>query len=218
MHLEYCCYNKRLVGKTETETLEIFKSIGLNFSGVCLPLCLLREIHRDLVYLENFTIACPIDYPLGIGDRKVRQHEALVALKGGANTLDLVMNPYLAKKEKHKLIKKDILPIIDISKSRNAQTRLIINYDLYDLQDAMQIAETARDAGIDTIIPSGGFRNDDIFDNLLFCNSVEEKLGVNAICSGGMWLKKHYDAAIKSKIFGLRIYSLHNQFSLGVSN
>lgn len=218
MYLEYCCYNKILVGKIETETQEIFKSIGLNFSGVCLPLRLLREIHRDLVSLENFTIACPIDYPLGIGDRKVREHEAIVALKGGANKLDLVMNPYLAKKEKHKLIKKDILPIINISENHNAETRLIINYNLYDLDTAIQISEEARDAGIGTIIPSSGFSNDDIFDNLLFCNTIEEKLGVNAVCSGGMWLKKHYDAATKSKIFGLRLYSLYNQFDLGVTN
>lgn len=74
------------------------------------------------------------------------------------------------------------------------------------------------DVGVDVIIPSAGFSNDDIFDNIMFCKILEEDLGIPSICTGRMWLDKHYKAALNSQISGIRAYCLSNVIELGVDS
>jgi len=166
--------------------------------------------------LPSLLVSCPIDYPFGTGDGKVRQHEALVALKSGVNTIDLVMNPFLFKTKSQSSIKKDIVPILKMIKEYDADFRIILNYDLYEPEESMCVIKILEEVGVKTIIPSSGFRNDDIFENLLFCGNVEKETTIKTICSGRMWLQKHYKAAINSGLFGLRAYSLTNLDDLGV--
>ena len=99
-----------------------------------------------------------------------------------------------------------------------SELRIIINYHLYEQKESLDICELLREIGVSTIIPSTGFHNDDIFDNLLFCNLIEKKIGLSAISSGTIWLDKHLKAALNSGISGVRVYSLKNLFDLGVDN
>ena len=218
MHLEYCCYNKNPIEDVRTEITNVFDAIGLGFSGVALPLYILRQISHELSDIP-LTISCPIDYPLGCGDRKVRQHESLVAVKSGATAIDLVMSPYLLSKGVLETIKKDVSPILGMCEAYKATLRVILNYDLCETkEEAFEGVKMLREIGAEIIIPSSGFRNDDIFDNILFCRLIEKELGATAICSGRMWLEKHYKSVINSGISGLRVYSLKNSNCLGVSN
>ena len=57
------------------------------------------------------------------------------------------------------------------------------------------------------MLPSSGFHNDDIYDNLLVSNSIESNTGLQVISNGYIWLEKQYEAAIGSGIFGLRLYN-----------
>jgi deoxyribose-phosphate aldolase len=139
-----------------------------------------------------------------------------VALKSGVNTIDLVMNPFLFKTKSKSSIKKDVVPILKILKEYDADLRIILNYDLYDTEELMHVVKILEEVGVKMIIPSSGFRNDDIFDNLLFCGKVEKETTIKTVCSGRMWLKKHYRVAINSGLFGLRAYSLTNLDDLGV--
>ncbi len=216
MFFEYCCYNKNLIEDVDKEISTIFNAIGSGFAGVAAPLHVLRQISQEILIIPDMLISCPIDYPLGCGDRKVRQHESVVGLKSGANCLDLVMNPYLFKKQSVNAISKDIFPIMEICSNYNSELRIIINYDLYEQDDCIKVCEILRGLGVETVIPSAGFSNDDIFENLLFCNILEKKLEMSAICTGRMWLEKHYNAALNSQISGLRAYSLSNIANLGV--
>ena len=93
-----------------------------------------------------------------------------------------------------------------------------INYELYDTQDAIEVCGMLADVGVDAIIPSAGFSNDDIFDNIMFCKILEEDLGIPSICTGRMWLDKHYKAALNSQISGIRAYCLSNVIELGVDS
>jgi|TARA_R110001583_G_scaffold26072_2_gene94096 deoxyribose-phosphate aldolase len=216
MYLEYCCYNKSPTDSIETEIKSVFYTMASEISGLCLPLYIVRQISSELSLLPSLLVSCPVDYPFGTGDSKVRQHETLVALKSGVNTIDLVMNPFLFKTKSKSSIKKDVVPILKILKEYDADLRIILNYDLYDAEELMCVVKILEDVGVKMIIPSSGFRNDDIFDNLLFCGKVEKETTIKTVCSGRMWLKKHYRAAINSGLFGLRAYSLTNLDDLGV--
>jgi deoxyribose-phosphate aldolase len=218
MYLEYCCYNKNLIDDVEQEIKNCFNAISMGFLGLSLPLHVLRQISSELLLIPDICISCPVDYPLGCGDRKVREHEALVACKSGATAIDLVMNPYLFNKGNESSIKKDISPIVELCAEYYSELRIIINYHLYEQKESLDICELLRELGVTTIIPSTGFHNDDIFDNLLFCNLVEKKIGLSAISSGRMWLDKHLKAALNSGISGVRVYSLKNLFDLGVDS
>jgi deoxyribose-phosphate aldolase len=218
MLLEYCCYNKNLIEDVDSELMNIFKAVGMGFLGIAVPFHILRQISQDLMVIPDISIACPIDYPLGAGDKKVRQHESIVALKSGANSLDVTMNPYLFKKNSKGAIYKDINPIATICSEHGAELRVIINYELYDTQDAIEVCGILADVGVDAIIPSAGFSNDDIFDNIMFCKILEEDLGIPSICTGRMWLDKHYKAALNSQISAIRAYCLSNIMHLGVDS
>lgn len=216
MYLEYCCYNTIPTNSVEEEIKSVFNAMASEISGLCLPLYIIRQISSELSLLPSLLLSCPIDYPFGIGDRKVRQHETLAALKSGVNTVDLVMNPFLFKTKSQSSIKKDITPILKVLKEYDADLRIILNYDLYDPEELMDVVKILEEVGVNMIIPSSGFRNDDIFDNLLFCDKVEKETSIKTVCSGRMWLKKHYRAVINSGLFGLRAYSLTNLSELGV--
>ena len=68
-------------------------------SGVCLPLYLLRD-NREYISGIDMSFACPVDFPNGTGDKRLREHETLSCLKSQANTIDLVLN-FLIKERKY---------------------------------------------------------------------------------------------------------------------
>ena len=60
MHLEFCNYNKPYFDDLDKQRREIFDAIQAGFSGVCLPLYLLRDI-REYISGIDMSFACPID-------------------------------------------------------------------------------------------------------------------------------------------------------------
>ena len=44
----------------------------------------------------------------------------------------------------------------------------------------------------------------DKINQSIFCNILEKEVGISAVCTGRMWLDKHYKAALSSEISCLR--------------
>ena len=215
MHLEFCNYNKPYFDDLDEQRREIFDAIQAGFSGVCLPLYLLRDI-REYISGIDMSFACPVDFPNGTGDKKLREHETLSCLKSQANTIDLVLNPFLIKERKYDKIVKEISTHKRMCNDYDATLRIIIHHNLYIMREAIAIARLVEDTGCRYIIPSSGYHNDDIYDNLMIANAIEQKTRVKVISNGYIWLKKQYVTAINSKIFGLRLYSLNLLSSFSV--
>ena len=51
----------------------------------------------------GMTIACPVGYPFGTTDPKIKQHEALGAIRSGATAIDLVFNPFFIQEKPIKI-------------------------------------------------------------------------------------------------------------------
>jgi|TARA_Y100000593_G_scaffold57686_1_gene107294 deoxyribose-phosphate aldolase len=208
MYLEFCNYNKSYVNDINSQVKEVFEAIDLGLKGVAIPLYLANRMSEDLSHLD-ITVACPVDYPTGTGGKKVRLHETLSIAKTYVNTIDLVLNPLLVKEEKLLDLRKEIESHIRVCKDYNSTLRVIIHHNLYPLDKSLSLARIVEDAGGDTIIPSAGFHNDDIFDNLLTAKLIENKTSIKSICNGYIWLEDQYNMVIESKVHGLRIYSLN---------
>lgn len=207
MYLEYCMYDKAFVEDLELQTRKLFRAVDLKLGGVALPLYIFREMKRYISDLD-ISIAVSVDYPTGTSDRRVRLHESLVALKEGANTIDVVVCPYLVRKNKYNKIREDLRSHLRICDDYGATLRAVLNYDLHQTKQILHVAEAVEDAGVEYLIPSNGFHRDDIYNNILISNTIESYTNVNVISSGHIWLEEQYLSAISSKIFGLRLYSL----------
>jgi deoxyribose-phosphate aldolase len=212
MYLELCKYNTLVPEKLESTLNEIYSSIDMDFSGIAIPLFILRRIYQDISSVDDYTIAVPIDYPLGMSDEKVRAHESIRAMKSNANRIDITVNPYLIENERYSEIQKEFSSMIRICEDYAAIPRPIINFDFFDLKKSILCCRALEDAGISCIISCSGLRNVDISDSIMFCRSIEEKTNLSTICSGSAWLEKHHKAVIGADTYGFRVYSIKSLF------
>jgi deoxyribose-phosphate aldolase len=207
VYLEYCNYNRAFIENKDEYIGEIYSAISLGFSGLSIPLHILRELNRELRGIP-INVSTDIDYPTGTSDAKVRLHESLTSLRAGAKSVDLVLNPFLSNNEEYYKILKELETHCRACDDYGAKLRAILHHNLYDLTRCVSLARVVEDSGCEYIIPSSGFHNDDIYDNLLTSKTIESKTDIKVISNGYIWLKKQYEAAINSNIFGLRLYSL----------
>tara|TARA_R110000824_G_scaffold128568_4_gene289555 strand:- start:62722 stop:63354 length:633 start_codon:yes stop_codon:yes gene_type:complete len=208
MFLEFCNYNNSFATTSEHQVKEIFKAIDLDLGGIAVPLYVLRQVYPFLKGIP-ISIATSSDFPNGYGDRKLRLHETLTALKSGANKIDLVASPFLIKDERYLELLEDLKTHKRACDDHGADLRVIINHNLYPLKKNISIAHIIEDSGALFVIPASGFHNDDIYDNLVTATSIESKTGLRVISNGYIWLEKQYKAAVESGIFGLRVYNFH---------
>tara|TARA_R110002020_G_scaffold345153_1_gene559188 strand:- start:517 stop:1149 length:633 start_codon:yes stop_codon:yes gene_type:complete len=208
MYLEFCNYNKSYVNDIDYQTRELFDAIDLGINGLSIPFYLANRMSEDLAPLD-ICISCPIDYPTGTGSKKVRLHETLAVSKTYVNTVDLVLNPLLVKEDRLLDLKDEIQAHLRVCNDYGCTLRVIIHHNLYSLQRNISLARVVEDAGCEFIIPSAGFHNDDIYDNLLTSKIIENKTSIKSICNGYIWLQEQYNTVIDSEVYGLRIYSLN---------
>ena len=208
MYLEFCNYNKSYVDDVRHQIKLIFEAIDIGINGLSIPFYLANRMSEDLSPLD-VSISCPVDYPTGTGSKKVRLHETLSIAKTYVNTIDLVLNPILAKEDKLFDLMKEIEAHIRVCNDYQCTLRVIIHHNLYSLQRNITLARVIEDAGCKFIIPSAGFHNDDIYDNLLTSKIIENKTSIKSICNGYIWLGDQYKTVIDSEVYGLRIYSLN---------
>ena len=205
MYYEYCNYNSQKILNTKDEMKKVFNMIDRGLNGFCTDVFQMREIAQFLP--EGFVLAGSIDYPLGKSDRKIRQHEAITLLKSGANAIDLMCHRHYLMHSDWVPLKVDIECIREICKDYNATLRMIINWqDDRNAEVVVQIVKLLRDYGIDFLIPSPAYHNDDFTDNLIMSHVIQADTGVQTICNGYLYLDKHLEQLGKADVFGFRFY------------
>lgn len=215
MYLEFCNYNNSHFDGLESQTKQVFDAVSLGVSGVAVSTYLLKEI---ATYFSNtpIDVATVIDFPNGTSDRKIRQHEMLVSLRAGADFIDVPINPYLVRDRKYSKIEAEIKTFMRMCNDYGAASRIIIQHNVHSMKESLALARFMQDLGVFYILPASGFHNDDIYDNLVLCSSIEEKTDIKTMCNGHIWLESQYSNVIKSNIFGLRLYSFNLLSSFSV--
>ncbi len=174
----------------------IKETLKYKFMGVCVPPFWVKKVKRDLLKIDTKVVTV-IGFPLGYNRTETKVKEAEVALKDGADELDLVIsmtgfktNPFWAKVE--------ITRLAEIAHQAEKMLKVIIETAYLSEKEIVQAALICQEAGADFVKTSTGFanaaflssKNNDFYagaklENIkLIKNTISETVGIKA--SGGI--------------------------------
>jgi deoxyribose-phosphate aldolase len=148
--------------------------------------------------LGTVKIACPVDFPDGLGD---------AVLRHGANYIDLLINPIHLVNGRKEELTQDIKAIKNICDDKDVELRAVVDYRMYTDGLVLSLCSILRQLGVVYIIPSSGQFVDDVTDNIIFCQLISNKNpGVKTILNTSFCTKEQFDK-IPKDIYGLRLKS-----------
>ncbi|WP_291721010.1 deoxyribose-phosphate aldolase [Bernardetia sp.] len=172
----------------------IEEALNYNFVGVCVPPFWVKKVKRDLLKTETKVVTV-IGFPLGYNRTETKVREAEVALKDGADELDLVIsmtalktNPFWAKVE--------MVRLADLAHQAEKMLKVIIETAYLSEEEIKKTALLCEEAGADFVKTSTGFatanfsEKKDFYagakleDVKLIRSTVSEMVGIKA--SGGI--------------------------------
>ncbi|WP_338766646.1 deoxyribose-phosphate aldolase [Bernardetia sp. ABR2-2B] len=182
------------ISDKEIEEL-IEQTLKYKFMGVCVPPFWVKKVKRDLLKTDT-KIVTVIGFPLGYNRTETKVREAEVALKDGADELDVVIsmtgfktNPFWAKIE--------IVRLAEIAHQAEKMLKVIIETAYLSQKEIKETALICQEAGADFVKTSTGFANAGFSSNAtdfyagakledveLIRNTVSQMVGIKA--SGGI--------------------------------
>lgn len=207
MYIDFAIINTDIDEKIAKE--QINEAIIYGINSITVPYYLIKPC-KNLFNPHNCDLSCFIDFPLGISDIKSRVSAVEQAILAGANSVDIAMPQNLATNRKYEKIREDIKNIKNVCEEKKVKIKYILEYRTFDHRCLKKICEIFDFFQIKYAYPSSGFFIDNLADNMiassfLYQNSKE----INIICSGNLWLNKHFDMMIRSGIYGFRTFSPH---------
>lgn len=160
---------------------------------------------------SNISVSSPIDYPIGILDTKSRISQIEYAAKNGANKIDILIPTHSVCNRKYDKFRDDIKFNMELCNKLNISIRYILEYRVFTYETLYKIAQIIESYGIKEILPSSGYRLDNITDNILASVMINKKVpNINIICNGNVWNNYQIDNIIKSNLYGLRVNSINS--------
>lgn len=204
MYVDLACLGKTT---TEEQTREaVFAASACHLNGVCILSAYVGQMRE---FVPDMILSCPIDYPQGTSDIKVRNHAVLAALRKGANAIDLVLNHPLAMNHKMEQLIDDIESNLSICRDNNASLRIMMEYRMFeDAALFFDISNLLKESGVEYVFPATGHRMDNYRDNLICAKVTFEKSGLQVICNGNIVSKDQYEEIKRTNIFGIRFTSI----------
>lgn len=207
MKIEYSYYD---ISSNETEIKNsIISSLKFPIQSISVLPSYTKFIHS--IIPSDVHLSCPIDYPLGILDTKSRMFSIELAIKNGANIIDILCQSHILCNRKYEKLREDIRLIKEIcSAHKDVKLRYILEYRVYSYELLYKVAQILLDLGIDTILPSTGYGLDDINDNILASALINKKVpNINIVCNGNVWNYTQIQTIQKANLYGIRVNSLN---------
>lgn len=210
MYIDFAI-NTTDINDTEAKNLSL-EIIKYPINSITVPYYLLKTIKQSVsASNKQIALSCFIDYPLGISDLKTRLFSVEQASKNGISAIDISMPQNLAANRKYNKIREDIKCIKEFCDTNTIEIRYILEYRFFDHHCLKKICEIFDEAGIKYVYPSSGYFLDNLADNILasiFLYQNSKDLCV--LCTGNMWLTKHFETINKSGLFGFRTSSVNS--------
>ncbi len=155
-----------------------------SFCGVCVPPFWVKRAQRE-VGAADIQLVTVIGFPLGYQMTETKLEEIRLALRDGANEIDMVMN-ISAFKMNHPWFKIDIAKCARLVHDHEAQIKVILETALLTEEEISRAATIAKDAGADFIKTSTGTAGGGakISDIKLLRSIMPSQVGIKA--SGGI--------------------------------
>lgn len=224
MYIDFAI-NSTDINETEAKDL-IGSALRYSVNSITIPYYLIRCAKQTIdINNKKTKLSCLIDYPLGISDLKTRHFAIEQAIKLKVDSIDIVIPQTLATNRKYSKIREDVKSILLLCNNNSIEIKYILEYRFFDHHCLKKICEIFDEAGIKYVYPSSGYFLDNLADNILASIFLHQNSkSLNVICTGNMWLNKHFETMIKSGLFGFRTHHIsslenfHNFRSLSQNN
>jgi len=128
------------------------------FASVCVNSSFVSKVSEELLDSE-VKVCTVVGFPLGATASEVKSYEAELAVKQGADEIDMVINIGALKSRNIELVKRDIVGVVEAVKkiSPNVIVKVIIETCLLTDEEKGIVSKLALEAGADFIKTSTGF-------------------------------------------------------------
>lgn len=161
------------------------EAIDFNFKGICIPPFWVKKARRDLGSESEVSLVTVVGFPLGYSMTETKLKECEMALKDGADEIDLVWNVSSFKSE---MIwpKIEIVKMAKICHEASKMLKVIIETSLLNNDELEQACKICVDAGADFVKTSTGFNGNKAELNKvkLMRDIIPDQVGIKA--SGGI--------------------------------
>ena len=167
------------------------------FYAVCVNPYRVRDAAEFLKDTE-IKIASVVGFPLGATFSEVKVQETIMAIRDGANEIDMVMNIGAMKDGDYKTVERDIKEVVNAAHEMHAMVKVIIETCYLTDDEKKKACELAKKAGADFVKTSTGFGSGGakVEDVKLMREIVGDEMGVKA--AGGIHSADEAIAMIKA--------------------
>ena len=201
MLTEIACYSQ---DSTFTDILETVFIASQYDANIVIPSGFMPKVNG---FLNDHTFCAAVDYPYGINSTQIRIHEIILAVRQGASTIDLMLNPSNIVEKNWEKIKKDLKNCLVVCKQNNVELRPIIEYRLFDKRTIMELCMVLNRMGVYKIINSTGYMVDDFKDNALTSYQIQKDTNLSVIYCGPVRTNENYDVLRQMNIHAIRFTS-----------
>jgi deoxyribose-phosphate aldolase len=134
----------------------VSEAIRLECVGVCVPPYWVKKARRDLVKSPTRLVTV-VGFPLGYQRSEVKMREVEIALRDGADEIDVVMNISAFKTGVMMWVKGELAQFAKAVHEANALLKVIIETAYLSEAEIIKAAKLSADAGTDFVKTSTGF-------------------------------------------------------------
>ena len=162
-----------------------------NFYSVCINSSYVKDA-KEFLKNSNVKVCSVVGFPLGAMNSKAKIFETNLAIKDGANEIDMVINVAWLKDKKYEKLKNEISNIR--IECKDIVLKVILETALLDTDEIITICKICKDIKVDFVKTSTGFssRGASVEDINIMKSIVKDDIKIKA--SGGI---RTYDKAIQ---------------------
>ncbi len=166
------------------------------FYAVCVNPYRVKDA-KEFLEGTDIKIASVVGFPLGATFTETKVQEAIMAVRNGADEIDMVMNIGAMKDGDYEVVERDIREVVEAVHPMGAKVKVIIETCYLTDEEKVKACELAKKAGADFVKTSTGFGSAGakVEDVKLMRSVVGNDMGVKA--AGGIHNAKEAIAMIE---------------------
>lgn len=182
-----------------------FAASDSSIDRICLPTGLLNFVPEISEYL---TVASQVDFPDGLSSSISRTHDVMYSLRNDVKCIDITINNVLVTDGNWKSIISEVNAIRQLCSQNDAELRVILEYRLHPLETLVHLCDILHNNGVKEVISSTGRMVDDATDNLLTCERIKTKTGIEVVACGRIYTEQQMEVFNRAGIKKFRLTSL----------
>ena len=161
------------------------EALECRFASVCVNPCWVPDVARELAGSE-VKVCTVVSFPFGASTTESKACETAIAIRMGAQEIDMVLNIGALRSGQFDLVRRDIEAVVEECRRRDALLKVILETALLTEEQKVTACRLSQEAGADFVKTSTGFASAGAKaeDIALMRATVGPAMGVKA--SGGI--------------------------------